>query len=76
METAIVITEGDQQTVRLPKGYHLSTSTVQVHQEGDALVLEPLKPKTWPPGFFDEIHIADPTFDRQNQGSLPPVKSL
>ena len=76
METATVITEGDRQTVRLPKGYHLSTSTVQIRQEGEAVVLEPLKPQTWPAGFFDEIHITDPTFERPQQGALPAVKTL
>jgi hypothetical protein len=26
--------------------------------------LEPLKPQAWPAGFFDQIHIADPEFER------------
>ena len=38
-------------------------------------VLEPIKSKTWPAGFFDAIHIADPAFSRPAQGQLPPVKS-
>jgi len=76
METATVITEGDRQTVRLPKGYHLPTPTVQIRHEGDAVVLEPLKPQAWPAGFFDQIHITDPTFERPDQGVLPPVNPL
>jgi len=76
METATVITEGDRQTVRLPKGYHLPTPTVQIRHEGDAVVLEPLKPQAWPAGFFDQIHITDPTFERPAQGVLPPVNPL
>ncbi len=76
METATVIHEGECQTVRLPKGFHLSTETVGVRHEGEAIVLEPLKPKDWPEGFFDSIHIADPAFARPDQGHLPPVKSL
>jgi virulence-associated protein VagC len=44
METATVTTDGETQTVRLPKGYHLATATVQVRHDGDAIVLEPLKP--------------------------------
>ena len=75
METAIVITEGDRQTIRLPKGYHLSTPTVQVRHEGEAVVLEPLKPRTWPVGFFEEIHITDPTFERPDQGVAPTVRA-
>ena len=76
METATVIHEGDCQTVRLPKGFHISTPTVGVRHEGEAIVIEPMKPKAWPDGFFDSIHIADPAFSRPGQGQLPPVKSL
>ena len=45
METATVIHEGECQTVRLPKGFHLSATTVGVRHEGEAIVLEPLKPR-------------------------------
>ena len=74
METATVIDEGDCQTVRLPKGFRIATPTVGVRHEGEAIVLEPVKPKTWPAGFFDAIHITDPAFSRPDQGQLPPVK--
>jgi len=76
METATVTREGECQTIRLPKGFHLSTPTVGVRQEGEAIVLEPLKPKGWPEGFFDSIHITDPLFERPEQGQLPALKSL
>jgi len=76
METAAVIHEGEWQTVRLPKGYHIATPTVGVRHEGEAIVLEPMKPTTWPDGFFDSIHIADPGFSRPDQGQLPPVQPL
>jgi virulence-associated protein VagC len=76
METATVIREGEFQTVRLPKGFHLSTPTVGVRHEGEAIVLEPLRPAAWPEGFFDSIHITDPAFVRPDQGQLPLVKSL
>ena len=75
METATVSTEGDRQTVRLPKSIHLPP-TVFVRQDGDSVVLEPAKSKTWPEGFFDSIRIADPAFERPKQGQLPPVKNL
>jgi hypothetical protein len=51
-------------------------ATVFVRQDGDSVVLEPAKPKTWPEGFFDSIHVADPAFERPEQGQLPPVKNL
>jgi virulence-associated protein VagC len=70
MKTATVIREGETQTVHLPRGYHLPTPTVQVRQEGDAIVLEPMKPRVWPAGFFDEIHMTDPAFVRPDRGTL------
>lgn len=76
METATVTLEGDRQTVRLPKSVRLPTSTVAVRYEGDAVILEPIKPAAWPENFFDSIHISDPSFDRLPQGQLPPAKIL
>jgi virulence-associated protein VagC len=76
METANVIQEGDCQTVRLPKGFHIATATVGVRHDGEAIVLEPLKPKSWPAGFFEAIHITDPEFTRPDQGQLPQVKPV
>ncbi len=76
METATVTSDGETQTIRLPKGFRLPMPLVQVRHEGDAIILEPLKPASWPTGFFDEIHIADPKFIRPDQGALPPVKPL
>jgi virulence-associated protein VagC len=76
METATVILEGELQTVRLPKGFHLPTPTVSVRHDGDAIVLEPLKAKSWPERFFEFIHISDAAFVRPAQGMLPPVKFL
>jgi virulence-associated protein VagC len=75
METATVTVEGDRQTVRLPKSVRLP-STVFVRQDGDAVVLEPVRPTTWPDGFFNSIHINDPAFERPSQGQLPAVKNL
>ena len=75
METATVVLEGGQPTVRLPKGIHLPKD-VFVRQEGESVVLEPVKPKKWPKGFFDSIHVTDPAFKRPEQGQLPPVKKL
>jgi virulence-associated protein VagC len=75
METATVIREGDCQSVRLPASIQLP-ATVFVRQEGESVVLEPAKPKTWAEGFFDSIHVTDPAFERPPQGQLPPVKKL
>ena len=71
-----MISDGDRQTVRLPKSVHLPTSTVAVRLEGESVVLEPIKPTVWPENFFDSIHISDSSFDRLPQGKLPPAKVL
>jgi virulence-associated protein VagC len=76
METATVRVEGDHQTVHLPISYHISSETVMIRRAGNAIILEPLKPNQWPPGFFEKIHIADPAFKRPEQGSLPEIKKL
>ncbi|MBI3736596.1 hypothetical protein HY256_08815, partial [Candidatus Sumerlaeota bacterium] len=68
-ETATVTLEGGCQTVRLPKSIHLP-ATVFVRQEGESVVLEPVKSKTWPADFFDSVHVTDPTFMRPEQGQL------
>ncbi len=75
MQTATVTLEGDRQLVRLPKGVRLP-AIVFVRQDGDAVVLEPARSKTWPDGFFDSIHVTDPAFERPEQGQPPPVKNL
>jgi virulence-associated protein VagC len=56
-------------TVRFPKGVHLP-KTVFVRQDGESVVLEPVKAKTWPKGFFDSVHVTDPAFERPKQGQL------
>ena len=75
METATVTFEGDRQTVHLPRSVRLP-ATVFVRQEGETVVLEPARRGTWPEGFFESIRVADPAFQRPEQGQLPPVKGL
>ena len=75
METASVILEAGCQTIRLPKSVHLP-GTVFVRQDGESVVLEPAKPKAWPEGFFDSIHVTDPAFERPEQGQLPSITDL
>ena len=74
MDTATVILEGDHLTVRLPKGIHLPMPTVSVRHEGESVVLEPVKPTTWPERFFESIRIDDLAFGRLAQGLPPTVR--
>lgn len=71
----IIRTEGSQ-LVRLPDEFRLEGDTVSVRRQGEAIILEPIRPATWPRGFFDRIRIDDPAFVRPSQGPVPPAPRL
>ena len=73
MKTAELFETPEGQTLRLPDEFRLEGSVVSIRREGSALILEPLRPQTWPEGFFDRIHIDDPAFARPDQGIAPPA---
>lgn len=52
MATAKLFTNGRSQAVRLPKEFRFEGSEVSVRREGDAVILEPLKPRAWPKGYW------------------------
>jgi hypothetical protein len=74
METATVNVEGPPSRPSA-KSVHLP-ATVFVRQDGDAVVLEPVKLNAWPEGCFDSAHVTDAAFERPEKGQLPPVKTL
>ena len=71
MATAQIFRSGDGQAVRLPSGFEFAGSEVTVRRVGDTVILEPIKPVAWPEGFFDQIRIDDPAFERPPQGTVP-----
>ena len=68
-----VIVDGDSQVIRLPLGFGVRADRVSVRRLGEAVLIEPVRPREWPPGFFKAIHSDDPTFVRPDQGQLPPA---
>lgn len=76
MDIAEIVRTNGAQLVRLPEQFHLTGNAVSIRRQGDGLVLEPIKPATWPPGFFEQIHIDDASFVRPDQGGVPPVPRL
>jgi virulence-associated protein VagC len=64
------------QLVRLPAEFRFHTSTVSIRRNGQAIIMEPVKPTTWPERFFEKIRIDDPAFVRPDQGTTPPPPSL
>ncbi|MBY0524557.1 MAG: hypothetical protein K2R98_14225 [Gemmataceae bacterium] len=76
MRTIEIVNVNGTQVVKLPAGFHFETNTVSIRKEGNTVILEPIKPAAWPPGFFDRIRIDEPTFVRPPQGQVPPAPSL
>jgi virulence-associated protein VagC len=76
MSTAEIVDVGGNQMVKLPAEFRFQTARVSIRREGEAVVLEPVKPASWPAGFFDAIHIDDPKFVRPEQGPVPPAPAL
>lgn len=67
MVTAEIIQSGDSQSVRLPNEFHFAAKQVSIRREGDAVILEPIRQASWPPGFFEAIRIDDAAFVRPPQ---------
>ena len=76
MKTAEVVQIGGVQAVRLPVEFRFESDTVSIRREGEAVILEAVKPPTWPDGFFEAIRIEDPRFARPDQGTAPAAPSL
>jgi len=76
MKTVKILQTGNGQAVPLPEEFRFATPTVSIRRQGDAIILEPVKPGNWPENFFEAIRIDDPTFDRPDQGATPPLPPL
>ena len=46
---------GRSQAVRLPKEYRFAGDEVSIRREGEAVILEPLRRRTWPRGFIERL---------------------
>ena len=76
MKTAEIIETDHGQAVRLPDEFRFEDRLVSIRRDGETIVLEPIKPNTWPVGFFETIRIDDPAFVRPPQGVKPAVPAL
>ncbi len=74
--TTTVFLNGRSQAVRIPKDLRFDSKEVSIRRLGDGLILEPIKSSEWPEGFFEDILIEDESFERPDQGELPPAPSL
>jgi virulence-associated protein VagC len=46
---------GRSQAVRLPKQFRLPGNEVSIRKEGNAVVLEPMAKRKWPPGYWQRL---------------------
>ena len=76
MNTAVISRSDGRQTVTLPEEFRFEGETVSIRREGEAVILEPVRPDAWPAGFFDRIRIDDPAFERPEQGKVPTISPL
>lgn len=52
MATAKLFRNGRSQAVRLPREFRFEGTEVSVRREGDAVILEPMKRRAWPKGYW------------------------
>ncbi len=62
-DTAALFKSGGSQAVRLPREYRFEGSSVRVHREGRAVVLEPLEKVGWPEGYWERLDALAPLPD-------------
>lgn len=61
---------GRSQAVRLPKAFRIQGDEVSVRREGDAVILEPIKKRAWPKGYW--ARVARLRRDLE-MGAVPPL---
>jgi virulence-associated protein VagC len=52
MATAKLFRNGRSQAVRLPKEFRFEGEEVSIRREGESVILEPLKRRHWPRGYW------------------------
>ena len=73
MKIVEVVNTPEGQVVHLPPEFRFHTASISIRRDGQAIVLEPVEPTTWPEGFFEKIRIDDATFKRPDHGEMPPA---
>lgn len=64
MKTIAIVETHNGQSIPLPEEFRFETGTVSIRRQGEAVILEPVRPAHWPERFFDAIPIDDPAFVR------------
>ncbi len=69
MPVAKIFWSGNSQAVRLPKEFRFpeNTAEVEVHREGERIVLEPVQREEWPEDFWKAFGGMSEDFERPAQ---------
>jgi len=57
VKTAKLFKNGRSQAVRLPREFRFKGTEVSIRQEGEAVILEPLKRRGWPEGYWESWEV-------------------
>jgi len=72
---AKIFKSGNSLALRLPKELHPSVGEVEIEEVGGRWVVSPLKPASWPKGFFSRIRLTDAApFERPPQGESRDIR--
>ena len=64
---------GRSQAVRLPREFRFDGTEVAVHRDGDRVILEPIRRRTWPKGYWERLRDLSRYFaDFEVPEPLPP----
>lgn len=63
-DTARLFWNGRSQAVRLPKAFRFEGEAVRIRRSGESVILEPLKRRGWPPGFWESFGKVGEDFER------------
>ncbi len=69
MPTAKIFKSGNSQAVRIPKDFRFASGVreLSIRREGDRIILEPLKAREWPEGFWEAFGDMPEGFERPRQ---------
>ena len=70
VKRARIFWNGRSQAVRLPKEFRFQGTEVLVRREGEAVVLEPLRGRDWPQGYWKRVD------DLRRGLELPEIEPL
>jgi len=77
-KTARLFQNGRSQAVRLPREFRFEGKEVSIRREGDAVLLEPIRPRSWPRGYWKKLSMLRRGVDLRSferPPDPPPVSS-